>query len=236
MTQTPAEVTREWLPGAVSGSVQVLVGHPFDTVKTRSQALNNTSSWQSATILYKECGFRGFYRGVVPPIMVTASKRGIQLLMWERLTPLLGGNTFAAGAVTGGLGTFISCPLHVVKITAQTKAAAESNSRAALMHILGTTGVRGLYRGFPVHMARDTVFASTYLGLYGYLRKALPSDLPLRVVAAAVAASIFTWGVLQPFDTVKTMAQLGMPWSVVLRNAVSGNAATTRSAVGRSWR
>lgn len=227
----------DWLPGAASGAVQVLCGHPFDTVKTRSQALNNASSLNAAISLYQQSGVRAFYRGALPPVIMTASKRGIQLVLWERLTPFFNGNTYAAGAITGGMGTIISCPLHVVKITAQTSSVTPS-SLAAAKAILIREGVRGFYRGFAVHVTRDSAFASTYLGTYGYMRDGmLPPEMPGRIAVAAVGASLLTWTVLQPFDTLKTMAQLKMPWWEATAATIrSLDRQRLRYGAGRAWR
>jgi hypothetical protein len=183
--------------------VQVLVGHPFDTIKTRAQSLRHSGvpggSVQAARSIWVTDGARGFYRGVTPPLILTGVKRSAQMAIWEALLRLqsLGSNSssgssvdsktsggtgkgsssgsglhkFAAGAVSGVLGSFIGAPMHVVKV--QTQLASSRETRSALtcaVDIFRTRGVRGFYAGFAAHAVKDAAFASVYLGLYGWMR------------------------------------------------------------------
>jgi hypothetical protein len=158
------------------------------------------------------------------------------------VTPLVGGNNFASGAIAGISGTLVSCPLHVIKIRAQTSLTT-STSVAAAREIYLTGGARGFYRGLPQHAVRDCGFAGAYLGTYGSLRDRLPESLPMRPAVAAVAASTVTWIALQPLDTVKTMSQAGVsPGDILQRlkegtgHADEGSRRTVRSVVRRAWR
>uniref|UniRef100_A0A7S1PX77 Mitochondrial carrier protein n=1 Tax=Neobodo designis TaxID=312471 RepID=A0A7S1PX77_NEODS len=240
----------ELLPGMAAGAVQVALGHPFDTIKTRSQVHADLagadgariSSRRAARELINEGGVRALYRGALPPILVNGSKRGLQLALWEYVTPLVGGNSFLSGAVAGVAGTLVSCPLHVVKIRAQTSQTT-STSIAAARHIFANEGPRAFYRGLPQHAVRDIGFAGAYLGTYGSLRDSLPAGLPMRPAVAAVVASTVTWVCLQPLDTVKTMSQAGVAPSELLRRIVTGTGevdegsrSTARSVARRAWR
>jgi solute carrier family 25 carnitine/acylcarnitine transporter 20/29 len=66
--------------GAVFGMISPLVGHPFDTVKTRMQAevsYANTGFLQTVMHIYKAEGARGFYRGFIPPLVGSIAFRGL---------------------------------------------------------------------------------------------------------------------------------------------------------------
>lgn len=65
-----------WAPGAVSGMTKMLVGHPFDTVKVRMQALSarqaafaNPMSTLRATV--RNEGFLALFKGLTPNIPCT---------------------------------------------------------------------------------------------------------------------------------------------------------------------
>lgn len=91
------------LPGAVAGTVTVLLGHPFDTVKTRMQnqasfaapgaaAAGSTArlsvihqSKLAVVDTYHSGGLRAFYRGASVPLLVTGAKRSVQFSLWEAL-------------------------------------------------------------------------------------------------------------------------------------------------------
>jgi hypothetical protein len=210
-----------FLPGACSGFVQAAVGHPFDTIKTLAQdgALRGQSgaaagasaavgtgrrapsTWAVAARAYESGGVRAFYRGVSVPLAVNTAKRSVQYAAWDVLLRW-GLGPFAAGAVTGFIGTVVvGCPAHVVKIRSQI--VASENALAALASVLRAKGPAGLFAGLPANVAKDVIFASCYLGLYErYKRVVRPS-----AVEAAVAASLFVWLVFLPLDTLKTIAQ-----------------------------
>lgn len=76
------------LPGAVQGAVSVALGHPLDTLKTRMQSRSrdrSLSALRVTTDMLRQEGVASFYRGVVPPLLLSATKRGVQLQLFDRL-------------------------------------------------------------------------------------------------------------------------------------------------------
>lgn len=66
--------------GVVFGMVSPMVGHPFDTVKTRMQAehaYRHTNFRETVRHMYKAEGVRGFYRGFIPPLLGSMAFRGV---------------------------------------------------------------------------------------------------------------------------------------------------------------
>ena len=138
----------------------------------------------------------------------------------------LASNAFLSGALAGVAGTLLGCPMHVVKIQTQnTTRDVTSNAWACAVRIARTEGLRGFYRGLRFHMLKDASFASTYLGSYNHIMSRLRSygsSTPLggKTEASAKAAapwwapmiggsvaSMLTWTVLYPLDTIKTLVQ-----------------------------
>jgi hypothetical protein len=58
-------IKNSFLAGTVSGTTKCLVGHPFDTIKTRMQTnLSFKGPWQCFTNTLKKEGVRGLYKVV----------------------------------------------------------------------------------------------------------------------------------------------------------------------------
>jgi solute carrier family 25 carnitine/acylcarnitine transporter 20/29 len=66
--------------GVVFGLVSPIVGHPFDTVKTRmqaEQAYQHTGIRETVRHIYQVEGVQGFYRGFIPPVIGSMAFRGV---------------------------------------------------------------------------------------------------------------------------------------------------------------
>jgi len=66
------EAARRSVGGAVAGMSQVLVGHPFDTLKVRLQTLDHSSHPSAIRVLktiIKQEGFLALYKGVSSPLL-----------------------------------------------------------------------------------------------------------------------------------------------------------------------
>lgn len=150
----------------------------------------------------------------------------------------VGGNTFLSGALSGGIGTLIGCPMHVIKIQTQYQTARDTrNAWTCMKDIYAKEGLLGYYRGFRYNVAKDVCFAGTYLGLYATLRdhtwfqRAGSANLPASAAGAprtshvgaflsGASASMATWLLLYPLDTVKTLVQARQAHAIptILRN------------------
>lgn len=137
----------------------------------------------------------------------------------------VGGNTFLSGALSGGIGTLIGCPMHVIKIQTQYQTAQDTrNAWTCMKDIYQKEGVRGYYRGFRYNVMKDVCFAGTYLGLYATFRDrgffqressdgtatgalGTPRTSHLGAFLSGATASMVTWVLLYPLDTFKTLVQ-----------------------------
>ncbi|CAC9455368.1 putative mitochondrial carrier protein [Leishmania infantum JPCM5] len=140
----------------------------------------------------------------------------------------IGSNSFVCGAVAGGVGTLIGCPMHVIKIQTQCQTAMGTrNAWTCTRSIYDREGIFGFYRGFRCNVAKDVCFAGMYLGLYAVLREHPVFEPPSASTTAettttttrpsrktnmcaflsGAVASMATWGLLFPLDTIKTLVQ-----------------------------
>ncbi|KPA77690.1 putative mitochondrial mitochondrial carrier protein [Leptomonas pyrrhocoris] len=136
----------------------------------------------------------------------------------------VGGSTFLSGALAGGFGTLIGCPMHVIKIQTQYQTARDTrNAWTCMKDIYRKEGFFGYYRGFRYNVLKDVCFAGAYLGLYANLRDracfqteskgafatalGAPRTSHLGAFLSGASASMATWVLLYPLDTVKTLVQ-----------------------------
>ena len=69
------------LSGALYGATNTIVGHPFDTVKTKMQAQASFGTQSMSTTIrqiWAAEGAAGFYRGCLPPMWGSAVYRSAQ--------------------------------------------------------------------------------------------------------------------------------------------------------------
>ena len=130
--------------GGIYGGTNTLVGHPFDTIKTKMQAQTehmsasggNHGVIQTVKNVYKVEGPLGFYRGWVPPFFGSVIFRSLQFTVYDMVhtnsgrsdtlkkhIPLTGGlewRVFIAGFAAGSVRSCIECPFEYAKVKRQT--------------------------------------------------------------------------------------------------------------------
>ena len=79
------------MTGTLYGGTSVIVGHPFDTVKTKMQAQSShmaTASrspgyFETINSVFKNEGLKGFYRGWAPPFCGSILFRSLQFSVYQ---------------------------------------------------------------------------------------------------------------------------------------------------------
>jgi hypothetical protein len=144
-----------------------------------------------------------------------------------------------AGALSGAALTPFLTPFELVKNATQTSvlmsstsnpittprgpnigsvAPAKVDSRVgpwkALRQIVATRGPLGLWTGWNLHLARDTVGSGIYFGVYEAVKQTMTSyrgeDRPNSFLAVAIAGTtcgVMSWVFTYPLDTMKTRVQ-----------------------------
>ncbi|KAG1474109.1 hypothetical protein G6F56_000545 [Rhizopus delemar] len=126
---------RTVIAASAAAVVGVISGYPFDSVKTRLQTQHYDSILACVKQTYKEEGVRGFFRGVVPPLITVSIIKSISFSVYERskelakkTQPLIFDQrsimstmvvSTAAGSVSGAFIAALSCPFELVKIQKQ---------------------------------------------------------------------------------------------------------------------
>lgn len=198
------------LPGVAHAGSMVAIGYPFDTVKTRLQLqLHSTLRGCVWDMLSKE-GPGAFYRGSVMPLCMLVVKRPVEFAVFEWFNAQFAGSRFApviGGALAGVVSAVTGCPFSVIKIQMQaTRKDVHASFLQATRAVWQSTGARGFYQGVSASVYKEIPFATVYLGTYGNLRESLPKSSWTPALAGG-AASMITWTLLQPLDTLKTVIQ-----------------------------
>lgn len=183
------------ISGASSGFIKIMVGYPFETIKTRKQ-LNLNYNYN----------LKNLYRGCSIPLITSSLKRSIQLYNYEKYNSK-NKNTYIAGAYGGIISSILLNPFNILKTNIQ------SNKYSTVYSQLN---FKILNKGYGISIVRDTLFSTYYLGTYGFLKKNLP-DKPLYHSLCGVLSGTSVWLLFSPFDFVRTKIYNGNNYSQIIK-------------------
>ena len=228
------------LAGGFGGACLTVVGAPFDLVKVRQQVEPVGALTLTRSIVRSE-GVRGLWRGVGPPLLVSVPT--FALVFWSfdlfrravrssgLVRPGSIAETAAAGALVAGPTSLLYTPIDRVKCLVQLdgrRVAAGKPARYAgafdcAAAVVRDGGVRSLYRGLRLTVARDVPAWSVYFTVYATAKEVFSRALgshaacatldgraelsPLSSFLAGGLAGSATWAVAIPVDTLKTRWQ-----------------------------
>lgn len=234
---------RDFAAGGVGGVFAVLVGHPFDLVKVRLQTADKGVYTGAMDVVRKtiarEGPVRGLYAGVSAPLTgvtpmfaVSFWGYGVGKQLVERFSTVEKkgqysvGQVSAAGFFSAIPMTVITAPFERVKIILQIQGQKQlapgekpkySGGVDVVRQLLREGGIRSVYRGSVMTLARDGPGSAAYFATYEVIKRRLtPKDehgepqgklsLP-AVMAAGGAAGVAMWIPVFPVDTVKSRLQ-----------------------------
>lgn len=150
---------------------------------------------------------------------------------------------FAAGALTGGVGSIIGNPFDVLKTLAQ----ANQGKSVPLVTLVSTMyqeqGLAGFYRGITANILRACVLNATKMGVYdiskGYVTEATGwarKDFRTSFSSATLAGFFMTLTV-SPFDRIRTNL-MNQPTNAKIYNGFADCMVKTvqRDGVASLWR
>lgn len=119
-----------------------------------------------------------------------------------------------AGALGGVASWIVSAPSELIKCRVQL-AKDGSNSLQMLRKVWVAEGLRGLYRGGVVTLARDSIGYGFYFAVYGELKRKIAVRRGeghvkgTDILLCGGIAGIATWVSIYPLDVIKTRIQAG---------------------------
>ena len=130
--------------GFIAGSAQTIIGHPFDTIKTRLQ-----SGKKSTT---------KFYKGFFPPFLSGCLQNSFIFATEQKMLEYY--SPFVAGCIAGTLSSVIICPTEYIKCNQQV----HSMRWQELVR-------QNIFRGMSTTLLRDSVGFGIYFSAYHWLQK-----------------------------------------------------------------
>jgi len=237
---------RSLAAGGIGGVCAVVVGHPFDLVKVRLQTADKGVYTGAIDVVKKTIAreglARGLYAGVSAPLvgvtpMFAVSFWGYDVgkgLVQRFSTVPMENNTpqysvaqiSAAGFFSAIPMTLITAPFERVKVLLQIQGQKQlgpgekpkySGGLDVVRQLYKEGGIRSVFRGSAMTLARDGPGSAAYFATYEYVKRTLtPKDasgnvtgelsLP-AVITAGGAAGVAMWIPVFPVDTIKSRLQ-----------------------------
>ncbi|KAI3623149.1 hypothetical protein CBS14141_003932 [Malassezia furfur] len=200
----------EFFAGTAGGIASVVVGHPFDTVKTRLQAqapvgpaqpllpgvpllaIHYTGTLNAFGRIVREERVVGLYKGVLSPM------------------------TFLAGVASGIGSALITSPMELFKIQQQinTSATQRTTYMQAIAGVWRAGGLRAFFHGFGATCVRDVGYGP-YFFTYALLNRWMllghsetrPELSNAEMAVSGALAGVVGWLATYWADVVKTRIQ-----------------------------
>lgn len=178
------DVWVDLMAGTSAGVAQLLVGHPFDTIKVRMQAAgpgNHLSAVAATRQIVLSHGVLRLYKGMGAPLATVAAFNAVLFSSWGALERVIlgpeggtmtAGQAALAGSLAGIPGCFLAAPTERIKCRLQ----AQAGRQPSLGQVFGAADYRAgrqLFRG-PMDVLRSTV---KYEGPLGVMRGLVPTML-----------------------------------------------------------
>ncbi|KAL4962966.1 carnitine:acyl carnitine antiporter [Aspergillus stella-maris] len=245
ISQTAAQL-RSFAAGGAGGVCAVVVGHPFDLVKVRMQTaapgLYSGAMDVVRKTIAREGLVRGLYAGVSAPLVGVTPMFAVSFWGYDLGKTLVSslsevevkhntpqytiGQISAAGFFSAIPMTLITAPFERVKVLLQIQGQNPpppgekpkySGGMDVVKQLYKEGGIRSVFRGSAMTLARDGPGSAAYFAAYEYIKRSLtPKDangnvtgelsLP-AVLAAGGAAGIAMWIPVFPVDTIKSRLQ-----------------------------
>lgn len=213
------------LAGSVAGAIGVGVAYPLDTIKTKSQLMeistsgaatmcSRPSTYQVVVQVFQKEGLAGFFSGVKTMMLGQAIIKsvafGVNAMTLEALPVGSKTSLILAACVAGFVTSFLVVPFERVKVMmqAQGKDLYQNKEIKCIQAVLSTEGVKGLMlRGLGLTLAREVPSYGIYFVVYGLLKEQSPFDFALAPLLYGALSGCASWVPVYPVDVVKTIIQ-----------------------------
>lgn len=197
------DVAKDLASGTIGGVAQLVVGHPFDTIKVKLQSQpapvpGQPPKFSGAMDAVRQTlaaeGPRGLYKGMGAPLATVAVFNAVlftvrgqmeTLLRSEPGVPLTVNQQIVAGAGAGVAVSFLACPTELIKCRLQAQSAMGATGSVAVAVKYGGPmdvakrvlrsegGARGLYKGLVPTLAREVPGNAAMFGVYEAIKQFL---------------------------------------------------------------
>ncbi|KAI9565283.1 hypothetical protein GHT06_009068 [Daphnia sinensis] len=218
----------DFLAGCVGGCAGVAVGYPLDTVKVRLQTQDARHPTYRGTFhclqtIVQQESVRGLFKGMSSPMasvaVINAMIFGVYGNVQRRLSEPESLRSHAlAGSVAGLVQSFVCSPMELVKTRIQIQEQVCTNGVQlykgpvdCVRQIWQAEGVRGIFRGLNITIAREIPAFGLYFASYEAMTRRKDPSKPLgtfHMMMAGGAAGIVSWLFTYPIDFLKSRLQV----------------------------
>merc|ERR1712137_202438 len=219
---------KDFVAGGVGGIMQLIVGHPLDTMKVKMQTTEMTGLGEVARHIMTQDGLKGFYRGVASPFLGFTALNAVLFSSYGAATRMVRGDipedqvlpysrVFVAGMMAGTCASMVKSPMDLFKAKMQSqKPDAQGqlryrNTGDCVMQIARQRGIRGVYQGLHATWARNIPANACYFLGYEWMKRTLtPAGAEPSAMALLMAggfSGVCFWALCFPMDVVKTVLQ-----------------------------
>ena len=191
---------KEYFKGFFVGCGQTIVGHPFDTIKTRIQA-------------NKKIDFLKLHRGLSFPLLTSSIINSIMFGSCNYFNQKQDQNIFISGFLSGLVISPIVTPIEKLKIDFQI------NSNIVVKDIKYTQ----LFKGLQATFVRESFASGIYFSTYNFCKKSeYIHDNTNNILFSGGIAGICSWLFTYPMDVIKTRIQSGET-NTIYQSYIKGN-------------
>ncbi|KAJ9185355.1 hypothetical protein P3X46_004998 [Hevea brasiliensis] len=226
-----------FVAGAIAGTAAKTATAPLDRIKLLMQTHGVRAGRESAkkaigfieaiTLIGKEEGIKGYWKGNLPQVIRIIPYSAVQLFAYETYKKLFVGKDgklsvvgrLAAGACAGMTSTFVTYPLDVLRLRLAVEPGHRTMSEIALS-MLREEGIAAFYYGLRPSLIGIAPYIAVNFCIFDLVKKSLPEKYRqtaqsslLTAVASAGVATLTCY----PLDTIRRQMQMkGTPYKTVL--------------------
>ncbi|XP_077222732.1 thylakoid ATP/ADP carrier isoform X2 [Tasmannia lanceolata] len=226
-----------FVAGAVAGATAKTLTAPLDRVKLLMQtrgvrfvetsAKKGISFVEAITLIGKEEGIKGYWKGNLPQVIRVIPYSAVQLFAYETYKKLLRGKDgelsvvgrLAAGACAGMTSTLVTYPLDVLRLRLAVEPGCKTMSEVAL-NMLRDEGIASFYSGLGPSLLGIAPYIAVNFCMFDLMKKSLPEkyrSMPESSLTTALVSATLATVMCYPLDTMRRQMQMrGSPYRTVL--------------------
>lgn len=211
--------------GSIAGVAICLIGHPFDTIKTRMQVTNQTMKTTVLNLVKKE-GMRAFYKGLSSPLYSLPLINSIVFGTYASTKKLLEINNkdlkysedkiiIISSMFAGILNSFVCGPIELFKTKMQIQSDTKyyKSNIDIIKKISKVSGLKGIFQGTYLTILRESIGYPcqflTYEFMLRYFRKKQKKQKlnSIYYMISGACAGVACWTSSYGIDVIKTRVQ-----------------------------
>ncbi|CAM9014502.1 unnamed protein product [Wickerhamomyces anomalus] len=232
-----------WRPTILSYTASLfstVVGFPLDSIKTRMQTHPFNGIYDCFRKTVKHEGLKGLFRGVTAPLLSTSFSKSLGVSIYTAAKPYsamlqdftikpIPTNESDSHRKQNLILAINNAPISFASGFAAGAEECQRQHSKSLDKLEKYEGILGLYSGYKFHLLRDAFGSGLYFSVYetskiliegfsGPDGKIAGTNIPMGTLSITVAGAmsgIFSWMLVFPIDTVKSLTQRDIVSNIV---------------------